>query len=147
MAESEAHRTLVKKVAEEIGKRHPRCRIVCDLQLFPSDELPPVIDGFRPDVYARDRATGLIVIAEAKTDDDIDREHTHAQARSFINYLERREQGRFILSVMGTGADRAKTLLRFMSKEAGCRTTAIEVFDGNDFWLFDLRNGVTWHLN
>ena len=146
MSQSEAHRYLVKRVAEEITKLHPGTVITVDLQSSPGCDLPPIIDGFRPDVYARNNQTGLIIIAEAKTDRDIDEKHTYEQTSSFVNYLERRGKGRFILSVTGTGANRAKTLLRFMSKELRLKNTVIEVFDCCDFWLFDLNGGVRWHL-
>ena len=147
MSQSEEHKTLVEMVAAAIEKRHPGTALNVDLQQAPGDELPPLIDGFRPDVYARNSHTGLVVIAEAKTDNDIDRNHTYDQITSFIEYLERLKIGNFILAVAGTGADRAKTLLRFLCKELNVRNTMIEVFDCHDFWLLDLYGGVKWHLN
>ena len=146
MSQSEAHRTLVETVAVAIVKRHRGIVTTVDLQLSPGDELPPLIDGFRPDVYAKNSQIGLIVIAEAKTDNDIDNRHTHGQITSFINYLERQKKGSFILAVTGIGADRAKTLLRFTRRELGVESTMIEVFDCCDFWRLDPSSGVKWHL-
>ena len=94
MSQSEAHRTLVETVAAAIEKRHRGIVTTVDLQLSPGDELPPLIDGFRSDVYARNNQMGLIIIGEAKTDNDIDnRTHVHDQITSFINYLERLKEG------------------------------------------------------
>ena len=86
----------------------------------PGDEVPPLIGGFRPDVYGRKTSASSIVIAEAKTDGDLDNKHTHNQIKSFIDYLERRENSFFVLSVTGYGANRAKTLLRFMQSRHEC---------------------------
>ncbi len=146
MSQSEEHKTLVEMVAAAIEKRHPGTALSVDLQQAPGDELPPLIGGFRPDVYARNSRTGLVVIAEAKTDNDIDNRHTYAQIMSFINYLERQEKGSFILAATGVGADRAKTLLRFVCMELSVKSIMVEVFDCCDFWLLDLHSGVKWHL-
>lgn len=146
MSQSEAHKILVEMVAAAIERRHRGFATTVDLQLSPGDELPLLIDGFRPDVYARNNQMGSIIIAEAKTDNDIDNRHTYEQITSFIKYLERQKKGNLILAVTGIGADRAKTLLRFMHRELCVERTMIEVFDCCDFWQFDPSSGVKWHL-
>ena len=119
---------------------------ITDVQQKPGDEVPPLIDGFRPDVYACKESGSSIVIAEAKTNCDLENKHTNSQVVSFINYLERRRGGFFALSVTGYGANRSKTLLRFVRLVTHVTSTAIAVFDGCDFWLLDSSNGATWHL-
>ncbi len=146
MSQSEAHRTLVEMVTTAIEKRHQGIVAIADLQLSPGDELPPLIDGFRSDVYARNNQMGLIIIGEAKTDNDIDNRHTYDQITSFINYLERQKKGNLILAVTGISADRAKTLLRFIRRELGVEKTIMEVFDCCDFWRLDPSGGIKWHL-
>lgn len=138
---------MVEKVAEMVDKRFPGIMLKVDLQQFPGDELPPLIEGFRPDIYGKNNQMGVTLIAEAKTDNDIDNKHTHRQVMSFINYLERQNKGCFILAVTGVGANRAKTLLRFACKELNVKNITIEVFDCCDFWQLDLHGGVKWHLN
>lgn len=147
MSQSEEHKFLVEKVAEMVDKRFPGIMLKVDLQHSPGDELPPLVEGFRPDVYGRNNQMGVTLIAEAKTDNDIDNKHTHRQVMSFISYLERQNKGYFILAVTGIGANRAKTLLRFACKELNVKNTTIEVFDCCDFWQLDLHGGVKWHLN
>ena len=146
MSQSDAHRDLVQAVVEKLAQRYPDINITADLQQLPGDELPPIIDGYRPDVYARQKHKFLLVIAEAKTDYDIDNSHTRAQVTSFINHLEQQKQGIFILVVTGSGAARAKTLLRFMRVELRVQNTRLEVFDTCDFWLLDSQGGVQWLL-
>lgn len=126
---------------------HPRISITADVQQAPGDAVPPMIDGFRPDVYATLPTTPLIIIAEAKTDRDIDTSHTHSQLSAFVNYLEQKRAGSLILSVTGCGAGRAKTLLRFLYQSTGAKHTSLSVFDSCDLWSLDSNSGVTWHLN
>ena len=87
------------------------------------------------------------MIAEAKTDRDLDNKHTHNQVVSFIAYLERKGNGLFVLSVTGCGADHAKTLLRFIRQDIRVTHTDIAVFDSCDFWFIDPNGGKMWHLS
>jgi len=91
MSESDHHRCLVRALAYEIADgavwgRTPM--IYCDL--FDTIEgtcLPPLINGSRPDVFARDLGASLSIIGEAKTANDIDNPHTCEQLISFFDYL------------------------------------------------------------
>ena len=146
MSQSETHANLIREVATAIGRHCSDVSITTDLQQKPGDNVPPLVNGFRPDVYARLEQTGLIIIAEAKTDKDIDNQHTLNQTRSFINYLNDKKSGLFILSVTGHASDHAKTMLYFVQRELPNVSAEIEVFDGCDFWRLDSREGVNWHL-
>ena len=147
MSQSDAHRNLVIQVVNALVSRHPRISILTDLQQNPGDDVTPVIGGFRPDVYARKEPANSIVIAEAKTDRDLDNKHANDQIVSFINYLERFENGLLVLSVSGCAANRAKTLMRFMHQVTHVTKTRIEIFDGCDFWLLDSTGDISWHLS
>ena len=147
MSQSEQHRNLVIQIVKVLETRYPLMSFIADVQQKPGDAVPPVIDGFRPDVYASKDSSSSIVIAEAKTDGELDNKHTNKQVTSFINYLERRRNGFFVLSVTGCGANRAKTLLRFVRQVTHVTSTTIAVFDGCDFWLLDSSDGATWRLS
>lgn len=147
MSQSEEHRLLVLSVSDALTARHPEILVTADLQAAPGDAVPPLIDGFRPDIYAQLPNTGSIVIAEAKTRYDIFNNHTENQARTFLKYLDRKVNGRFILCASGRGADHAKTLLRFLVRNNKPRAVRVQVFDGCDFWTLDSGNGVLWHLD
>ena len=146
MSQSEVHKNLVKGVMKALENRYPGISITADLQQNPGDEVPPTIDGFRPDVYANWKRGNLSIIAEAKTDNDIDNQHAWDQATSFINYLNHKKTSLFILAVTGQGADLAKTFLRFVSMEFKDVGTKIKIFDSHDFWLLDSKEGLNWHL-
>ena len=147
MSQSDAHRDLVIQVTRALESRYPQTSFITDVQQIPGNEVPPLISGFRPDVYGRKISVNSIVIAEAKTDRDLDNKHTHNQIKSFIDYLERKENGFFVLSVTGHSANRAKTLLRFIHKDMNVMSTEIIVFDSCDFWLLDPTGGTIWHLS
>ncbi|MCY4611964.1 MAG: hypothetical protein OXC38_09745 [Gammaproteobacteria bacterium] len=144
MSQSELHRNLVLQVAEKLKSLDPQIRVLTDVQDAPGDEVPPLINGFRPDIYVRRESNGSVIIAEAKTD-DLDYQHTHEQIVSFINYLEKRENGVLVLAATGQNADHAKTVLRFICKKTRVFKTNIMVFDTLDLWLLDSHQ-VTWDL-
>ncbi len=147
MSQSDAHKNLVVRLVNELESRYPRILIVSDVQQNPGDPVPPVIDGFRPDVYAsQPNNFHLTIIAEAKTDGDLDNQHTHNQLLAFINHLERKGEGLFVLSVTGRVADKAKTLLRFLCQMNHVSITTLAIFDGCDFWKLPPKSGVIWHL-
>jgi len=135
-------------VATRIESKYPGSSVVSDRQQLPGDLVPPLIGGFRPDVYATvvlaDSAS--IIIAEAKTNTDIRTDHSERQVLAFIRHLEQKESGRFILAATGWGADRAKTILRFIREASQISRTALMVFDGYDFWELDSQRGVIWRL-
>ena len=148
MSQSDLHRNLVIRVAEALEVRHPGVSFTTDLQQIPGDVVPPIIGGFRPDVYApRKSDADPVVIAEAKTDRDLDNRHTYNQVMSFITYLEQTSNGLFVLSVTGCVANRAKTLLRFICQDMRVTYSDIAVFDSCDFWFIDRDGGKTWHLS
>ena len=147
MSQSDLHRHLVIQVVNALEARCPLFSFIADVQEKPGDAVPPLIDGFRPDVYASKESSRSIVIAEAKTDGDLKRKHTDNQIVCFVKYLEQKRNGFFVLSVTGCGANRAKTLLRYVRQVTHATTTAIAVFDGCDFWLLDSSDGATWHLS
>ena len=148
MPESDEHRELVHGALKAIRQRFPEMELISDLQTTPGASVPSLINGFRPDLYGHDRSgTSPFVrlVAEAKTDSDLDNNHTDKQLSAFINYLERKGQGLFILSVSGSGAGHAKTVLRFKHLAEGVANTQLAIFDSLDFWYFE-RSGYRWRL-
>lgn len=147
MSESEEHRNLVRQVACALTQLFSGISIVVDFQLVPGHPVPPVIGGHRPDLYGTVLSTKTLVVAEAKTDFDLDNRHTYSQVSTFIEYLELKGGGLFVLSVTGRRADRAKTVLRFIYRQKRVSQTNLSVFDGIDFWYLDPTEGTKWHLS
>ena len=151
MSESEAHRVLIRQIAAALKKRFSDAVFIADLQQTPGNEVPPSIGGFRPDAYGEDSSSGKILIAEAKVETKPGRvfesQHTHSQIAAFIQHLEMHPgENYFVLSAKGLSSDYAKSFLHIVCLGLGVEKTAVEVFDGNDFWSLDLRGGGKWHL-
>lgn len=147
MSQSETHKRLVLEVAKALESRYPRLSIITDVQKSPGDPIPPLIDGYRPDLYATISVENWTIIAEAKTDNDLEKTHTYDQIETFVSYLERKGIGLFVLSVTGCRADFAKTLMRFTRRRVHANTTNIAIFDGCDFWQLDPIGYTTWRLS
>ena len=146
MSQSEEHRRLVLVMADLIQTRFPNTETSVDLRLHRDDVVPPLICHYRPDIYARDRDSQFVTIAEAKTDHDLRRGHTYRQLSAFVTHLTRRGSGLFILAVEGHVAAHAKTMLRFLpgSRE---RRVRIAVYDGCDLWYLAGIGVKTWRLD
>ena len=146
MSQSELHQELVEAVAARIKERFAEAQVLIDIQSAPGDEVPPIIESYRPDVYARSRAMEEIIIAEAKTPRDVNSRRSLEQLSAFLRHLGRMDRGSLILSVPGHCADLAKSTLRFLHHESETRQTTLEVFDQCDFWTLEHSNGHLWHL-
>ena len=145
MSESEEHRSLVYEMVESLHRRYQDIQVESDIQKYVGDSVPPIIDGYRPDIFAHRGEVTLI--CEAKTMNDIEyidkRNRSIAQVTTFIQYLDKR-QGHFILG--SYGHDRAKTVLRFISEQWEVKKCKLEVFDGLDYWALRPEERYSWHL-
>lgn len=120
-----------------------------DLQRTPGDPVPPLIGGYRPDIIARMPASWPdLLIAEAKTNHDIDKRHTLDQINAFVEHLQTlpRGVGTFVLAVDGCVADRARTVLRFACRERVSLRLRVNLFDGLDFWKLGPAGEPQWRL-
>ena len=148
MSQSDLHQRLVVQVADKIKTRYPKISIVTDMQQVPTDAVPPMINGFRPDVYATMPTDPvLVVIAEAKTDFDIENKHTEQQVSAFIAHLEKMPKSTFIMAVTGNAANRSKTFLRFFRQGNPVIKTTLSVFDSHDLWTLAPMPSQIWHLS
>ena len=150
MSQSNAHRQLVVTAAQAIQQRHPTIRVTTDLLEVPGDPIPPRIGGYRPDIIAYGQPTSLeLVIAEAKTDGDIDNQHTLSQVGAFVEHLHAMQSGTgtFILAVNGQVADNARALLSFACRQRVSSRLHIKLFDGLDFWILGPQGAPLWRLS
>ena len=84
MSESGQHKKLVELIIEYVGDRVGQ-DYVCFIESDIADDKPiPSLteEGFRPDV--KYEYTGLMIIGEAKTSNDVLREHSLAQYASYL---------------------------------------------------------------
>lgn len=126
--------------------------VTTDLLDAPGDPVPPLIGGHRPDIIARCiAACRQLLIAEAKTDGDIDNQHTRSQIGTFVDYLGTMTTdtsiSTFILAVNGHVATSARTVLRFSCRQRVSSRLHIKLFDGLDFWTLGPLGAPLWRLS
>lgn len=73
-------------------------------------EKPPRIWGYTPDVYAADVPTTRTLIGEAKTQADLETQHSRRQIAAFLEFLARTPGGIFVLAVPLTAGATARRL-------------------------------------
>jgi hypothetical protein len=102
--ESLTHMSFVKKIADYVSTiPHDFTRNLLCVEL-PGEynRCPQIIGGSIPDVFYND--SNYIILGEAKTDNDIDQEHTHRQLNDYINEARTYDADRNIVlctSIMG----------------------------------------------
>ena len=122
-------------------------RLTTDLLEAPGGRIPPLIGGYRPDIVARYDKCCLHLIAEAKTDGDIDNSHTWNQISAFVSHLGAASAtGVFVLAVNGHVASAARPLLQFLCRQHVSTSLHIELFDGLDFWALGASGEPLWRL-
>lgn len=92
-------------------------------------ERPPRVEGYVPDVYAKDVPTTTTVIGEAKTKLDLQTEHSRRQISAFLSYLSNTPRGVFVLSVPWTAGAIARRLVAEINssfKETSTRTIVLD---------------------
>jgi hypothetical protein len=103
--------------------------ILHDLPSLIGCEKPPMIEGFRPDLYATAGSLEAVIIGEAKTANDLETSHSREQYRAYARHLAESVRPTFILAVPWQFRVRAKTLMRLAVEEAGALATVTIVID------------------
>jgi len=136
--------------ARAIQQRGPGLRVTTDVSADPGDPVPPQIGGYRPDIVAQcPFQPANLIIAEAKTDADVDNQHTRQQIEAFVSHLAAMPHGdgTFVLAVSGRVADTARTVLRFVCRDRVSCRLQVSLFDGLDFWTLGPPGATSWRLS
>ena len=147
MSQSDEHRSLVMEAERILTDLSPNLPLLVDLQQTPGDSLPPMISGYRPDVYGIKASENFALIGEAKTRSDLRKPRTFRQILSFATYLKRRNKSLLLLAVPPETADQVKTLLWFTRRQVQPRSTHFIIFDGLDLWHLRPTEGLRWRLS
>lgn len=88
MGESLIHKQFIKKIYNYtlyvIPKEHSRLIFMDGDENLLFKEVPPIINGYRPDLYYE--FNSMLIIGEAKTKDDYDTKHSLNQYKEYIRY-------------------------------------------------------------
>ena len=130
MSESLKHKKLVLKMKEYIENNYSIVSelLKCDLPEFSN---PPKILHFVPDIFYK--CEDSIIIGEAKTSLDFDREHSLKQYEAFLKYCDTySEKGIFFIIVPWTEFASAHNLFRRLKMNFGFKCHIIvlnEIFE------------------
>ena len=132
VAESSTHLDLVKRILDHIAHHYHGVSAVAVLHDLPGRigcTKPPRIGAYRPDVYAIDAPLTQTIVGEAKTQGDLETEHSHKQFAAFLQFLALQNHGVFILGVPWQAKVRGLGLLKGIGREAGIHAVRIVIVD------------------
>jgi hypothetical protein len=112
MGVSDLHVNLVQELANWVNlncQASERALMLLDLPETRQGSNPPIIGGFIPDLYIK---SNRLVIGEAKTAGDLDRQHTRDQLTEYIKYLNQRQDSLLLIAVPWYCVPRAKSMVR-----------------------------------
>jgi hypothetical protein len=121
MSESIEHQNLVNMLIEYIINSE-LCRdtayILMDLPTSNSNSKPPIVNGYRPDIYIE--TSRIKIIGEAKTYSDAERKHSINQYKSYMEDCEKSEvDAYFIVSTTWEIQTSIRNMLNHFKKSLG----------------------------
>ena len=122
MPETRQHRKLVEIMIEYVRSTYlagDTSIVLIDSAASPGSGRPPVIGGFRPDLFARDSRTSSVILGEAKSVQDFENVHTLAQLTEFLIYCDRSPGSTFVLAVPWMIQRSAESLIRVLKARHG----------------------------
>ena len=133
MPESQKHINLVESITRWIENNFSdvsQLIIMVDSSGSNAFQKPKKIGGYIPDVYANVcNETNKIIIGEAKTRYDLEREHTDKQISAFLQYCLISSDSIFILSVPWDIVVYAKSLIKFLKEKNNANEIETVILD------------------
>jgi len=129
MAESVNHLRLVEHLVAHITATYEGLVVFHDLPAALGAEKPPRIGGYVPDVFATDAPTTITIVGEAKTESDLETDHSREQLVAFLQYLGARQRGVLVLAVPWQVRATAKNLLASLQRQHRCNHVATIVIE------------------
>ncbi len=132
MPESSKHLDLVRRVLEYIRKQHCGIEHVATLHDLPGVigcDKPPKIGAYRPDVYALDAPLTKTIVGEAKTQADLEAEHSKDQFAAFLKYLRLQPNPSLVVGVPWQAKATARTLLQNLCRRFDAQNVQIVIVD------------------
>ena len=132
MAESQLHMDLVRKIAFYVKQITPNFSAsLLDAELPEYGRTPQCLYGFYPDIRYRDNKS--IILGEAKTQNDIEKDHTQAQLNAYIDELLTYDLQRHIIyCVPFVSYAQMKNILRRIKEKRELTDITFHVLDNFD---------------
>jgi hypothetical protein len=130
LSESSKHIELIIRILAYIRITHGDHVVTFhDLPARIGCDKPPKIGAFRPDVYAVDAPPRVVVIGEAKVQQDLERFHSRGQIRTFLEFLRPQSNAEFVLAVPWQAKARGRNILKSIAAEVGATQVNLVVID------------------
>jgi hypothetical protein len=132
VGESTQHQKLLLRLVEYVTTKFQdlySLTITHDLPKLIKEEKPPMIGGFRPDLYGSDVPKTTVVVGEAKTALDLETEHSLSQYNAFLNYLIGQPGATFVISVEWNAVAAARRVFGNIKKRLPANSVNIIVID------------------
>lgn len=132
MAESSKHLDLVHRILDYILSHYSGVDHVAtlhDLPCYVGCEKPPKIGRFRPDVYAIDAPLTRAIVGEAKTQSDLEANHSKEQFTAYFAHLRLQPRPLLIVAVPWQAKATAQSLLHVLRNGIDAASVEIVVID------------------
>ena len=131
MPESHAHVILVRAIVQWVDNQPTAdsFAVFTANAALSADHQPPIIGGRIPDVFARHRQQGHVIIGEAKTAQDIETSHTRKQLSDYLTYLAIQHQPTLILAVPWYCTNQVRSLVRRIQRETNTDSINVVVLE------------------
>lgn len=132
MPESAKHIELVRCILTYIQNNYSGIRQVAmlhDLPGFVGCDKPPKIATYRPDVYAIDAPLSRTIVGEAKTQIDLEADHSKNQFMAFLSFLRVQPRPTLIVSVPWQAKATARSLLQGLCSRLDAQVVQVVVID------------------
>ena len=87
-----------------------------DLPSSTGQSKPPLVEGFSPDLWAKNFKDGMVIIGEAKTLRDIENRHSSAQFSAFLKFCHDNRPSLFVVAVPWMMVNCAKSQIEYMKR-------------------------------
>lgn len=134
--ESNKHHSLVKKMYDYVINELDVEKLLVETDIFEViGNVPRMLEGFVPDLYYN--YNGNIIIGEAKTEPDIEREHSLQQYQSYSKYLKRySEEGYRCVFIIAVPWDATITASRIIKKTFDYPNNNVEIMIFNEMGVY-----------
>lgn len=127
MGESLKHVRLVQEIIDRVKCIDPQAVILADTSIIADLNKPPKICGHIPDVYARIDMLRQTIIGEAKTQKDLENDHTMSQLQAFLTYCRVNPETRLVLAVPWMMRGFVHNLFNRMKEEMDLPKESVEI--------------------
>jgi len=133
MAESSSHIRLVEEMVNWIAATYlngEKAYLLIDHPDSPTNNKPPKINGYIPDIFSSISPLGGVIIGEAKTINDIERVHTEEQIKAYLRYCKDYNNAIFVFAVPWQMSRFANAFIKRLQDQTGSSLVNINVIKG-----------------